>query len=111
MRAGRLRQRINVQKVTETRGAHGSVTRTWNTVASRWASVEPLRGREYMEAAQATSNVTHRVRMRFYSGLNTKSYRFQFTNPPDSERTLNIDSVLNLDERNREHECMCIEDA
>ena len=105
MQAGKLRHHLEIQSETETRDAHGGVDREWGTIATRWASVAPLRGRELWEAQQVQSRVNIRVRMRPYDGLTT-SHRLLF-----GARILNIESVLNLNERDREMEVLCIEGA
>lgn len=72
MRAGRLRQRVQIQERAETRDEHGGTEPNWNTIATVWASVEPLRGRELFEAQQLKERTTMRVRMRHYPALTTK---------------------------------------
>lgn len=64
MRIGKLRHRLAIQRATETRDAHGGVTQTWATQTTRWGSVEPLNGRELIQAKQIQSFATHRVRLR-----------------------------------------------
>ena len=103
MQAGKLRHHLEVQAATETRDAHGGVTRDWRTVDMRWAAVEPLTGRELFEAQQVQGRATVRVRMRPYGDL-TPSHRLKF-----GDRVLNIDSIQNIDERDREMEVLCVE--
>jgi len=105
MISGRMRHPVDVQQVIETRDAAGGVIRNWVTLGSVWASVEPLRGKEYIEAQQVAANVTHRVRMRWYDGLTT-THRILH-----GGRALNINAALNLDERNGVHELMCAEEV
>ena len=69
MRAGKLNKRVQIQEPAESRDAHGGVIRTWNTVATRWASIEPLRGQELYQAQQMGAQATVRITMRSYSGL------------------------------------------
>lgn len=52
MRAGRLDRRIQIQTLTVTRDAHGGQLQTWTTLATVWAQVIPMRGKELFEAAQ-----------------------------------------------------------
>lgn len=101
--AGRLRHRITIQSATEAQDAHGGTTRTWADVATVWGSIEPLRGREFMNAQQLQSEVTHRVQLRYYAGVTT-AYRLRF-----GTRLFNIVSVLNPSERNIELEIMAVE--
>lgn len=67
-----MNKRVEIQEPVDSVDLHGGFTRTWNTVATRWASIEPLRGREYIEAQQMQAQATVRVRMRPYSGLTEK---------------------------------------
>lgn len=103
LRAGKLTKRVEVQELTETRDAHGGITETWTTIATRWASVEPLSGRERWSAEQVDSDITHRIRMRRFRGLTT-NHRIRWDG-----RVFNLRSVLNLDEADVEHELLCVE--
>ena len=69
MRAGQLRQRVQIQSASDVRDAHGSITRTWSTIDTVWASVEPLSGKELFEAQQVHARATVRIRMRYYEAL------------------------------------------
>ena len=103
MRAGQLRQRVSIQVATETRDTHGGfVPQSWTTVETVRASVEPLTGREFIQAQAQDSTITHKVRMRF-AGVTSKN-RLLFDG-----RALNVIAVMNKDERNRELEIMCAE--
>jgi len=44
MRAGRLKKRVAIQQATDSRGATGQVIKTWATVATVWAGIEPIKG-------------------------------------------------------------------
>lgn len=103
MRAGQLRHRLKLQEATETRDGHGGITRDWETYTVRWGSVEPLRGRELFAAQQVNAEITHRVRLRHCGDLTT-SHRLVL-----GTCNLNILSILNPEERNRELEVMCKE--
>jgi len=65
MRAGRLRHRLRLQQPTETRGADGSFSRGWSTVATVWGGVEVLRGKEFFEAHQMNSETVYRIVLRY----------------------------------------------
>lgn len=105
MRAGRLRHRVTIQRPHETRDVQGGVTRTWLDVGTAWASIEPLSGREATIVHQVDSRITHRVNMRYYSGL-VATDRLSL-----SGRTFGIVSVRNVDEMDREHEVMAQENT
>lgn len=105
MRAGKLRHRVTIQQETQTEPGDGTVSREWTPLETVWASVEPLRGRELIEAQQLSGRISHRIRLRGYDGL-TRKHRISFDG-----RTFGIEAVLSRDERGIEQELMCIEDV
>lgn len=101
--AGKLRKRLSVLGVPTTPilNGFGEPDLTPVVLGTRWASVEPLSGRELWQAQQVRPDVSHKITMRFYAGL-TPRHKLRFTDPQTSTiRTFEIDSVLNVDERNR----------
>lgn len=97
MRAGRLRNRIELQRVSETL-VNGEPVQTWTTLATVWAAVEPLAGRQFFAAQQTQAQVTHSIRIRWSRDwtLGPKD-RVKF-----GERLFDIVAVLNIEERNQE---------
>jgi SPP1 family predicted phage head-tail adaptor len=74
---------------------------TWTDVATVWASVEDLTGREY-QAAQATQNpVQTRIRIRYRAGI-VASMRALYGNV-----IYNIEAVLDRDGGRVELQLMC----
>ena len=104
MDAGSLRERVTVQQASESRNALGETVLSWSTFAARWASVEGVSSRESLSYGQQQIDVTHRVRLRYLSGL-TQSMRIQWRG-----RTLEIVSLLEHNNRS-EHELLCQEAA
>lgn len=102
MDAGRLRERVTVQQAAETRNALGETVLSWATYAERWASVEGVSAREALAAGQQDVTITHRVRMRYLSGM-TQNMRIVWRS-----RTLNIISLLEYDNQT-EHVAICEE--
>jgi SPP1 family predicted phage head-tail adaptor len=103
MRAGQLRHKITIQNTTVTQDSYGSKVDTWAIFATVWASVEPVSGREYFESAKLNAEITHRVRIRYTAGV-TPDMKILY-----GDRTFNIKSVINREERNRDMELMCAE--
>jgi len=103
MRAGRLRQRVTIREKSVTRGDYGAETVTWTAVATVWASVEPLRGREFLEAQREGAEVTTKVVMRYRGGIVPE---MQVTY---SDHTYDVLAVIHVDERGRELQLMCRE--
>ena len=101
--AGELNRRMTVMAYSDAPRADGGITKAETNLGQRWASIEPLSGREYMEAAQMGSEVTHRIRLRYFDGLTTKHHLTY------GGRTFNIVSMLDLNEGGVVHELMCKE--
>jgi len=103
LRIGKLRRRITIERVTETQDTDGAVLETWSTYATVQASIEPISGREYFAAQSTQADVTHRIRIRYLSGIVPKM-RVSY-----NSRIFDILSVINVGERNRELQLMCRE--
>jgi SPP1 family predicted phage head-tail adaptor len=103
MEAGKLRHRITIQSLTEAKNELAETEETPASVVTLWASVEPLSGRELFLVQQYSSEITHRVRIRYYPGL-TPRHQIVF-----GSRTFNIISIINKEERNIELELLCKE--
>lgn len=104
MRAGWLRHRVEILAKESSRDSFGAEVIAWVTVATVWASVEPLRGREYIEARQGQVEVSHRVVMRHWLEVGPEM-RLRL----EGGRVLEIESVINPLERNERLELMCRE--
>lgn len=101
---GKLRHRIIIQYIDEAKtDSQGNPLENWNVLKEVWASIEPVRGREVYDIKMVQLEVTHRIIIRYISGLSTK-YRILF-----GDRIFNIDSIINVNERNIYLELMCIE--
>jgi len=103
MRAGPLRCRVTIEATVETQGSDGSVIQAWETLATAWASIEPLIGKEYFAQQREQATVSHKIRMRHIAGI-THKMRIAW-----GTRLFEIESVLNVGERNREIVLMCSE--
>lgn len=109
--AGKLRHRVRVQKPSRSADAQGNPVIGWENETNagidgiRWASLEPLRSRELFLAAQAAVRSTHRMRMRWFTGLTTQ-HRVAMV---DDGRVFNLDSVINVDDTDSEYELLVSE--
>lgn len=102
--AAHLRQRITIEQYTVTdRNEIGGEVKDWAPVATVWASVEPIRGREFFAAQQVNAEVTHKVTTRFHAGI-TPKMRVKY-----GARVLEIQSVIDPQERHLFLELMCVE--
>lgn len=105
MRAGRLRHRVEIMADTVSLAAStNEPTYSSAMAATVWASVEPMSGNERLAAARTNADTTHRVELRYWSGLTTKHW-FRF----DGTRRLEILSIVNPEERNINLICECRE--
>lgn len=74
MNVGELNQRVIIKALSNTQdsfGDEGTDTEVWTAIATVWASVKPLSGRELIQAQQLHAEVTHQVRIRYRRGITT----------------------------------------
>lgn len=105
MQAGKLRHAVNIEVVTETPDGMGGITKSWATWKSVRAAIWPISGKELIEAQKLEAKLTHRIRIRYLSGL-TPKHRIKL-----GSRIFKIHSVINFNERNREIEIMAEEEV
>lgn len=103
MRAARIRHRVTIQQPVVAVNGYGERITTWSTVATVWAAVEPLRGREFFDAEQTQAEVSHRVVLRYRAGMVATMRLLHLT------RVLHIQAIIDVDERHRELQLMCRE--
>lgn len=94
MYAGQLDTRITIERLQSGEDSWGQPIEGWSLIASTWASVEPLQGREYIAAMAAQAETSIRVRVRYLAGIDP-TCRIVL----DDGRVLNIVAVI--DERNQ----------
>lgn len=63
MRAGKRDRRVTIQTATVTQDAHGGQVKSWGNLATVYAEVVPLRGRELIAAAQFMPEAQVKFRM------------------------------------------------
>ena len=93
---GQLRHYITIQEETATaRNDYNETTETWGTLTDGqiWARVESLAGQELIEARQVHGNVSHKVTARWLDGVERQMRVVH------DGRVFNIESVLNVEER------------
>lgn len=106
--AGWLRHRVEIRVNTPTKNTVGEHVASWSTKQTVWASVEPLRGREQLEAAQEISVQPIRIRMRHYRGVTTKM-RARWKDEIGGVHDYQIESVTHPLEKQRETHLICTE--
>lgn len=102
MQAGGLREQVTLQRKVVTRDAYGAEVITWIEIATVWAKVEPLRGREFLEQRRDGNEVTTRITLRYRSDLEPIHRAVHRSTAYD------IQSVIHKETRFRELELMCL---
>ena len=74
MKAGQLRQMIVFQTLGTTGdGGGGVASESWTDFApAMYAHIEPLAGRDLVQAQQINSELTHRIEMQYYPGITSQ---------------------------------------
>lgn len=103
MRAGRYRHRVTIKEKVVSRDTYGEEDITWTPVATVWADLQPIRGREYLEMDASQADVSHRVYLRWREGI-VPTMRLYF-----GERVLHIESVIRPREIREALELICRE--
>ena len=103
MNPGELKHRITFQKLNNTQNDYGEPIESWQDIATVWASINPVVGREYFAAETVNSEVSHKIKIRYRFGI-TPDMRVNFKG-----RIFSIKSVINYNERNTELQLMCKE--
>lgn len=67
MQAGKLDRRITLQRFTSTVDAYNEPVLTWATLATRWASYEPLSDGERFRAGETAADASARFVIRWSS--------------------------------------------
>lgn len=69
MRAGSLRHRLTFQSKSSTGDGMGGFAVKWNDERTVNGAIWPLRGEELFAARQMQGEITHQVRVRYFSGV------------------------------------------
>ncbi len=96
LRAGDCNRQIVIEKNTPTRDAFGAEVPNWSTFATVWASIEPLRGREFFDALAQRAEIWGQIRFWYIDGVTT-GMRVLW-----GSKLYDIRSVACPDERRRE---------
>lgn len=99
----KMDKRVSIQTRTQTTDGQGGFTESWATDATVWARIEPMKGYEKFQAMQLQVPLTHKVTIRYRSGLTTAK-RMLF-----GARVFDIKEVINLDEANNFLVLKCLE--
>lgn len=100
-----MRHTVVFQRQSTTQDGAGQPIATWTELGRTVASVAPISGREFLTQSGEHSDITHRVTFRGQKGLTLR---------PDDQmifgsRVFDIRSALDMGERGREIQVMCVE--
>jgi len=103
MDIGRTSKRITFCRYEDKENEILQIEQVLTDVKTVWASVEPLRGREYQEAQRIRPELTYKAMTRYHKEI-TPDMLIKF-----KQRLFQIISIINVRERNEMLEIMCIE--
>ena len=106
MQIGDLNKRITFQSSTKTADGMGGFSVVWAAIpdpATVWAGIWPVSASEQIQANATTMTISHRIRIRYQSGIKG-SYRIKF-----GTRYFAIVSIINPNERNEWLDLICKE--
>lgn len=99
MQAGAYKNKIEIQKVSNTYDNIGNPKQTWKKVHEGYAYINGLSGKEYWEAASIQQENTLEFVFRwkkFFNEMDTTRYRLRFNG-----KIYNIHSIDNIQFRNK----------
>ena len=103
MKAGKLRHRVTIKTPLREDNRVGEPIITYVGSETRWASIRTLTEKEVVNSAQVQRLSTHELKLRYTDQIKTDC-RLVY-----KSRVFEIDSIINVDERNRELLVMCHE--
>lgn len=74
MQIGRLNKRVSLVALAVTKDDLGQETQKLKTIKTVWASLYPVRGTEYYEAAKIRAKTTFKCYLRYIPGVETNMY-------------------------------------
>jgi SPP1 family predicted phage head-tail adaptor len=106
MRPGKLRHLLSILTYTPTTNAAGETIAAYTLSAQTvYGSIEPLAGRELLNAQQIVGDSTHRITTRFTEYVGRKDrlqYEGAYPSGNQFTRIFEVESINNTDERNIE---------
>lgn len=91
IQAGKMSRRLTVQVKSATQDGFGAESITWSDEARVWASIVPLRGKEYTLVQYEQESLMYLVELRYYPGLSPDGHRFVFVDRELTTHILEID--------------------
>lgn len=101
MRAGLLRHRVDLVQDVDTPDGAGGSTSLPQTLATVWAQIQGLQGRELAEWQQVTASADYSITIRYRADVLPQMRVL------DGDRSFEIRSVIDPDGRRRELRLFC----
>jgi SPP1 family predicted phage head-tail adaptor len=105
---GQMRTKLIYQEASTAPDSYGDPIETWADVATVWARLRPLSGREIFYAQQVHAQTTHEVVARYIAAIKPTG-RFTVADGSNPARVLNILGVDDTDSRRVELTISCLE--
>ena len=99
----KLRHKITIQKSISTIDSFGSEVNAWSDVCTVWASIEPIKGREFFAAQKENAETTVRICIRYRTGISA-DMQILYGN-----KVFEINAIIDVEERHIELQLMCKE--
>jgi SPP1 family predicted phage head-tail adaptor len=108
MRAGLLRHRLEIQVSTETADSQGEPVAAWAEEVTVPSNITPLTGRELFSAQQVHAEISHKISLRYRSGVTVKKRGVGRTDPYNGT-VFDFQSVQAVKGRTAELEILAVE--
>lgn len=105
IRAGLYRHRVEVQENNPTQDGTGQKIENWTTVWTFWASINPIKGKQFIDGGQVKrTELMHIIETRYQPKL-TERHQLLV----DRTREFEIHELINVDEREITHKIEALE--
>lgn len=108
MYAGQLNRRVIIQRTSAGLDAYGQPSLGWTEIATVWANIKPIGGREKLRAMAFESTLTHTVLVRYQAALvpavEADGWRILY-----GSRIFNISASMDMGDKRRYIVFDCIE--
>ena len=105
---GQLKHKITLQVPTTGENEVGEDEPGYNDYLILFASIEVLRGNQYIEAKKVRDELTFKVIIRYRPGV-TNQMRIKYSKRNEPDRYFIIEDIINVGELNRMLQIICYE--
>jgi SPP1 family predicted phage head-tail adaptor len=94
---------VTIDRPVDVQDATGDPVRSWVALGTFWASIEPLRGREFVAGGAIRAEMDTRIRLRWSKKLDEVNERYRIT---FQGKIYNVVSVAHIGLQHQEIEIM-----